>query len=357
MAGSKAPRTRLPAYNGKLTVRVDAADDARYAWLDAPAAPRSAPASAPDDFDAYVAAVRRVFAPRPRGLVRLTAEATRLARETIARACANGCGRRGTHRAQGGDDDAYYCHNCMIVLGLPWRKVAQPEPMPEEEIARRRAARLAEEAIRRWRGDDVAWDRARPAFLTVPHRQGDGLVVAKMVGKLDLVNVAMIQALARDRDRLARKEDETGEWRDLAGGAVEPCLFHAHTPSQYHRKLDCPAPLDSVVVDFCYRNQIHWVFCYERRADEAGRREPGVLRFAPTHRFHRSPLAPEAEYDERWRVYLPDDQWERVLGVNEHRRRDGGVLLHVGKGRELILESPYIPQDQMIVLRRGRKQA
>jgi hypothetical protein len=341
------------AFNSRLT-RDHTPADIRDVWsrAPAPAPPPPAPALPPPDpaLAAYLATLRRLFAPRQR--VPSPAACHYPIPNTAP--CATGCGRAGLFRTEDGPDDHWLCHNCLVASGVMPRRASQPEPMSEAEIARRREQRRLAEAVRRWRGDPLTWDRAQPIFLTVPHRQDDGLTVAKMVGKLDLVNVAMIQELLRDRDRIARKERPTDAWRDLAGGPVEPVFFHAHSGSQFHRKLNCPSPLDSVVVDFLYRNGIHWVFCYERREDADGRREPGILRFAPIHRFHRSPFAPEAEYDDRWRVYLSEDQWERLGDVNEHKRH-GNVKLHVGPDRELILNSPYIPQDQMLVLRRGKK--
>jgi hypothetical protein len=342
---------RIPSYyggknalNSKLT-RAHTPADIRDTFLRAPAPEPPAPELPPPDpaTAAYLAELRRLFAPRqrvPRGVAHHYPIPN-------ASPCASGCGRAGLFRTEGGPDDRWLCHNCLVASGIMPRRAPQPEPMSEEEIARGRERRRLEDAVRRWKGDDVAWDRAEPVFLTVPHRR-DGLTVAKMVGKLDLVNVAMIQALHKD----AALAVPTGDWRDLADGPREVAFFHAHSESQRHHKLDCPTPLDTVVADFLARNAVDWAFSYERREDADGRRVAGVLRFAPVHRFR---YAPEAEYDDRWRVYLPEDRWERLDNVREYHKRDGGVKLHVGPDRELILDSPYIPQDQMIVLRRGKK--
>jgi hypothetical protein len=335
------------AFNSRLT-RDHTPADIRDVWsrAPAPAPPPPAPALPPPDpaLAAYLATLRRLFAPRQR----VPLPAARHYPIPSTAPCATGCGRAGLFRTEDGPDDHWLCHNCLVASGVMPRRAPQPEPMSEAEIARRREQRRLEEAVRRWRGDPLEWDRAQPIFLAVPHRQDDGLTVAKMVGKLDLVNVAMIQALRKDLAVAA----PTGDWRDLADGPREVAFFHAHTASQRHHKLDCPAPLDTVVADFLARNDVGWVCCYERREDDHGRRAPGVLRLAPTRRLR---FAPEAEYDGRWRVYLPEDQWERLAGVREHRRRDGSILLHVGAERELILESPWIPQDRMLVLRRGKK--
>lgn len=281
-----------------------------------------------------------------------TREATdeqRAWRASFVTLCAAGCGRQGIFQAEDAADDILFCHNCLREAGLMPRRMLPPPPMAEEEIARRRAERAVEEAPRLWRGDDLAWDKRQPIFLTVPHRGDDGILVAKMVGKLDLANVAMIQELYRDRDRIRRKEEPTGAWRDLDtdDAILEPVFYHAHSASQRHRNLDCPAPLDTVVADFLYRSGVYWVFCYEREEE----RNRGILRFAPIFRFRAAPVA---EYDTRWRYYLAEDHWERLSDVAEWKRRDSGSILHVGPDRETILDSPWIPETQRLVLKKGK---
>lgn len=349
-----AAKTQAPQYRGKTAIRIarDATPaDLKDFWARGavpPAPPPTevagSPQESPDDSE-YLAAIRRVFAPRTRpwlpspGNYPIPHQGP----------CATGCGRQGLFRLEEGPDDRWLCHNCLVASGAMPRRIKPPPPMSGEEQARRRAERAAEEAVRRWRGDDLAWDRSAPVFLKVPHRDAAGRSVPKMVGKLDLCNVAMIQAIQRDVARVRAGDRPTEEWLDLAEtGTTEPVYFHAHSSSQRHFQTNCPAPLDSVVADFLRRSDIGWVFDFERPDGEGS----GVLRWAPIYRMKS---APEIEYDGRWRLYLPDERWEILLGVREYRRKDGSVLLHINPERDLIFRSPFIPEENALILRRGRR--
>jgi hypothetical protein len=98
-----------------------------------------------------------------------------------------------------------------------------------------------------------------------------------------------------------------------------PIFYHAHLGSQYHRKLDCPAPVDSIVLAVLIAHKITFVYSYDRDTETCYRAEP-----------ERILDAPKALYGGRSRHYLPYERWTIVTGVSEMRKGKGYVLMRQG---------------------------
>lgn len=231
------------------------------------------------------------------------------------------------------------CTGCRTLMGIPAPKVAQPVPMTDAEVAERRRLRAIEERTRRWDGASAAdFPRDRPTVLLVDHHDDQGRPHIKMVGKLELVNVAALVAL----------EAGQADWRTV--GERELVFFHAHTPSQRHLATNCPSPVDTVVCDFLHRVGVRQVVAYERHRD-GGVQIEGILRWASVSAIQN---APEAEYDSRWRRYLPEDRWTLLAGVGETMQKGGTRAYWRNQQKDVLFGSPFANERDGLRVRAGK---
>src|SRR5262245_66347906 len=89
----------------------------------------------------------------------------------------------------------------------------------------------------------------RETALFMPHLAASGKRETKMLGQI-----------IRHRDQLV--------------------FHHAHSGSQYHRKYDCPAPLDLKLVALLHRSDIALVYCYDRQRSTLWRTDTERLKNA-----------------------------------------------------------------------------
>lgn len=343
---------RNPLYRNKTTVarKLTQYDDVRDFWTTPPKAapPSGVPHPTSPEDTAYLAELRRIFAPRhPRQQISSNYPALHLLSSPWDYSLS--CDRCDTSPAT---SDEGLCLVCLLQYSIQPPTIPKPPPLSKEEFARRVAEREAEERVRRWDGAEPEYDPRQPAFLKVVHRDERGRESAKMVGRIGHANIAMFRALAADAQRIKAKQEPTDAWYDLAEtGERERIFFHQHTHTQRHHKTNCPSPVDTVVEDFLRQVGIEWVVCYERWYDDRERQMPGVLRWTPLYRLK---FAPEESYDERWRRYLPEERWDYLPEVSEYHRRNGSSVLHVGPEREAILDSSYVDEERAITLRANR---
>jgi len=111
-------------------------------------------------------------------------------------------------------------------------------------------------------------------------------------------------------------------------GIDRVAFLHVHTTTQHHFRLNCPSPVDKVVLEWLRDRDIGVVLAYEQDTE--------TLRAAYVEAII---AAPAAESDGRVRHYLEEGEWRAQKGVTERRV---GTGRQYALGGRVLFDVPYL---------------